>query len=719
MIENPIGRSQKIAPIEHAAHAQHAALLVDFDNVTMGIRSDLQNQLRKLLSSDMFGGKVSVQRAYADWRRYPQYIVPLTEASIDLIFAPAVGANKKNATDIRLAIDALELVFTRPEIGTYILLSGDSDFSALVLKLKEYGKYVIGVGIRESSSDLLVQNCDEYYSYNELTGLAKAGEVEHHRRDPWELVVEAVEKMTRDGDVMRSDRLKQVMQGIDPNFNEKDVGCNRFGKFVVEAAQRGLLELTKMENGQFAIDLGPNANVATDSQPDSKETATKSETTAPTTSRRRKSGRARAETASKPRSLTLAEGFDLLRRSLLADESSVENGISAEKARAGMIKIHGSESDAIFESKRFQRMLRQANDADLIELIKDEGDDYRLKLSAASVAQGKALQGKTEPGDPAEEIQSTSESDGAVPEDVADEKASKPKRSTRKKTTKAKKTTRARSRTAKEQVEAVEPSEGDESISAESTPPDDTVAPARKKRVTKKKTTKKTTKKTRSRTAAKETKEELEASDSTSDDLPDSDSEVKPKRKTTRKKTTARKSTRRKTKTEEATESETSAAAVESPTKDSKGTKAKESDPSKTKRSPNPRYRRGSRSAPPRPKANTEGEEPKKAEAVSEPQFVVSKTAPRSLGARVGSRGAKRKPATKTEEPAISETATKEKKAVQPAQPEAKELKKSVEKKELEAKVEQNNGDEEEGLFSKVTAAFQRAIGAAKERDDT
>src|SRR2546430_13748956 len=84
-----------------------------------------------------------------------------------MIWAPAYGSNKKNATDIRLAVDALELVFTRPEIGTFILLSGDSDFSSLVLKLKEYGKYVIGVGIRESSSDLLNQNCDEYYSYNE------------------------------------------------------------------------------------------------------------------------------------------------------------------------------------------------------------------------------------------------------------------------------------------------------------------------------------------------------------------------------------------------------------------------------------------------------------------------------------------------------------------------------------------------------------------------
>ena len=117
-------------------HAPHAALLIDFDNVTLGIRSDLTKELRTLLNSDIIRGKVAVQRAYADWRRYPQYIVPLSESSIDLIFAPAFGTNKKNATDIRLAVDATELVFTRPEIGTFILLSGDSDFSSLVLKLK-------------------------------------------------------------------------------------------------------------------------------------------------------------------------------------------------------------------------------------------------------------------------------------------------------------------------------------------------------------------------------------------------------------------------------------------------------------------------------------------------------------------------------------------------------------------------------------------------------
>src|SRR5512138_1775978 len=234
-------------------HAPNAALLIDFDNVTMGIRSDLGKELRTLLNSDIIKGKVAVQRAYADWRRYPQYIVPLSEASIDLIFAPAYGSSKKNATDIRLAVDATELVFTRPEIGTFILLSGDSDFSSLVIKLKEYGKYVIGVGIRESASDLLIQNCDEYYSYSDLAGLTKEVDTPSIQRDPWELAGEAVVQMARNGDVMRSDRLKQVMQQIDPNFDERNAGFNRFSKFVVEAGQRGVVVVTKLDNGQYEV----------------------------------------------------------------------------------------------------------------------------------------------------------------------------------------------------------------------------------------------------------------------------------------------------------------------------------------------------------------------------------------------------------------------------------------------------------------------------------
>ncbi len=240
--------------------APNAALLIDFDNVTMGMRSDLSKELKTLLATDVIRGKVTVQRAYADWRRYPQYIVPLSEASVDLIFAPAYGSSKKNATDIRMAIDGMELVFTRPEIGTYILLTGDSDFSSLVLKLKEYGKYVIGVGIQESSSDILVQNCDEYYSYTSLSGLRKAGSGETvSAQDPWALVQRAVDQMAKRRDVMRSDRLKQVMLDLDSTFDEKAIGFSKFSRFLTEAAQKGLLELKKLENGQYEVAAGRNA----------------------------------------------------------------------------------------------------------------------------------------------------------------------------------------------------------------------------------------------------------------------------------------------------------------------------------------------------------------------------------------------------------------------------------------------------------------------------
>jgi uncharacterized protein (TIGR00288 family) len=355
-------------------------LLIDFDNVTMGIRSDLQNQLRRLMNSEIIKGKVAVQRAYADWRRYPQYIVPLSEASIDLIFAPAFGSNKKNATDIRLAIDALELVFTRPEIGTFILLSGDSDFSSLVLKLKEYGKYVIGVGIRESSSDLLVQNCDEYFGYNELTGLTKQSDVVHVTRDPWELVVEAVSQMRTDRDVMRSDRLKQVMQEIDPTFSEKDVGFSRFSKFVTEASQRGLLKLTKLENGQYEVDLGPNANVPPAVEAQLRGEGEAPPAPAPERARerrvRRQPGRAAAGT------MTLAAAFEALRSALLELGAVGEEATDAEQVRERMMERTGAPNDPIFERTRYQRLLRQAHDANVIELAKS-GEAYLLKLGGA------------------------------------------------------------------------------------------------------------------------------------------------------------------------------------------------------------------------------------------------------------------------------------------------------------------------------------------------
>ncbi|HJP58788.1 MAG TPA: NYN domain-containing protein [Gemmatimonadaceae bacterium] len=405
-------------------HAPNAALLIDFDNVTMGIRSELQTELKNLLSSDIVKGKVSVQRAYADWRRYPQYVVPLAEASIDMIMATAYGSAKKNATDIRLAVDAMELVFTRPEIGTFILLSGDSDFASLVTKLKEYGKYVIGVGIRESSSDLLVMNCDEYYSYNALAGLVKSGEEEVVKKDPWALVTEAIERMQRNSDVMRADRLKQVMQQIDSSFDEKNLGMSKFSRFVAEAAHRGLLTLNKLENGQFEVaPPGPGAPaaalaleaaplprlVADEEEPqdrgrrggrgrgrgrdreghDRHARAERPRTEGPRTEAPRAAAEqpvpahtaqpARDEIGSGGLRLRREEAFDLVRRAVGSNGGAP---VRASQARIAARDLLGRDSESLSE-RNFIRILQDAHDANIVDLRR-RGDDYEVARAAAA-----------------------------------------------------------------------------------------------------------------------------------------------------------------------------------------------------------------------------------------------------------------------------------------------------------------------------------------------
>ena len=374
-------------------HAPNAALLIDFDNVTLGVQKDLTKELRTLLNSDIIKGKVAVQRAYADWRRYPQYIVPLSESSIDLIFAPAFGTNKKNATDIRLAIDAIELVFTRPEIGTFILLSGDSDFSTMVIKLKEYGKYVIGVGIRESASDLLIQNCDEYFSYNDLAGLTKEVDTPSTQRDPWQLAAEAVTQMARNGDVMRSDRLKQVMQQIDPNFDERSAGFNRFSKFIVEAGQKGVLIVKKMDNGQYEVaplhGAPAAAPVARADEPSREDGARRGRSRrgrgrdrerAPDASR--EDGQSR-QPAREPRPdgvLTLARAFQLLSQAL----GELRPPVGHEALRLRMAALHGRQ-DPLLEPARFPRFLRQANDAEVADVRKVGDDEYEISPHRSAV----------------------------------------------------------------------------------------------------------------------------------------------------------------------------------------------------------------------------------------------------------------------------------------------------------------------------------------------
>lgn len=390
-------------------HSPHAALMIDFDNVTMGIRSNLGQELRTLLDSDVIRGKVSVQRAYADWRRYPQYIVPLSEASVDLIFAPAYGSSKKNATDIRLAIDALEIVFTRPEIGTFILLSGDSDFSSLVLKLKEYGKYVIGVGMQESSSDLLVQNCDEYYSYNSLSGLTAASEATTETFDPWVLAARTIKRMVDRGDVMRSDRFKQVMLEFDPSFSEKSLGFSKFNRFLAEAASRGIVDLQKAANGQYEVAIGSNADELSRG---SHAVASERPSGSGGGSSRSRSSRSRGDSGSRSRSRSdsgsrsrqqssrgqgrsqepsddgarsrreaapsdqpapdvdenrLRSAYDLL-QDVVGDLSDVGQPVRDSEVKRQMLKRDGKFDEGALGFRKFSRFLRQAHDEEIINL---------------------------------------------------------------------------------------------------------------------------------------------------------------------------------------------------------------------------------------------------------------------------------------------------------------------------------------------------------------
>lgn len=421
-------QGRNVAPVQGAPNA---ALLIDFDNVTMGIRSDLSKELKTLLNSDIIKGKVAVQRAYADWRRYPQYIVPLAEASVDLIFAPAYGSSKKNATDIRLAIDALELIFTRPEIGTFILLSGDSDFSSLVLKLKEYGKYVIGVGIRESTSDLLVQNCDEYYSYSALTGLTRAGEEGAlPEEDPWVLVERAVRLMAEQNDVMRSDRLKQVMLEIDPNFSEKELGFPKFNRFLQEAAAKGVISLTRLENGQFEVGPPEAKRLAREGRrpreearrAEAEEVVEPRRAVAPAPEARRAPvAEPRREVPAEPRreprrevpaepaapvqpvaerpaaerapgreprerEPELREAYALLRRAVSELVSSDGDKVRDSDVKRRILEIQPDWNESEYGFSKFSRFLRQAHDAEVINLHKVENGSYDVSPGEAQVA---------------------------------------------------------------------------------------------------------------------------------------------------------------------------------------------------------------------------------------------------------------------------------------------------------------------------------------------
>jgi len=260
------------------------ALFCDFENVALGVRDakyeklDIQLVLERLLLK----GNIVVKKAYCDWERYKSFKAAMHEASFELIEIPHVRQSGKNSADIRLVVDALDLCYTKAHVDTFVIISGDSDFSPLVSKLRENAKQVIGVGVKQSTSDLLIANCDEFIFYDDLVRGAQAarkkpaapaaaqasGAPEERAEDKQQArQAEAVAIVTDTFEALLSERgdsdkiwastLKQAIKRRKPDFNESYYGFRAFGSLLDEAQSRGLLEVGRDEKSGAYVSRPP------------------------------------------------------------------------------------------------------------------------------------------------------------------------------------------------------------------------------------------------------------------------------------------------------------------------------------------------------------------------------------------------------------------------------------------------------------------------------
>lgn len=239
------------------------AVFIDFENLALGFRGpnmrfDIARVLRRLVEK----GNIVVKRAYADWKRFQNYTTDLHEAAVELIEIPRRHITGKNSADIRLVVDAMDLGYSKEHIDTIVIVSGDSDFSPLVSKLKENGKHVIGLGMQASTSELLRDNCDEFIYYEDLTAPVIAPVVpkpvaeslDEKRRKLFELLVESCEALRRENrDTLWSSMVKETMQRKRPAFNEGYYGYKTFSKLLEDAQARGLVELRRDESNRTYI----------------------------------------------------------------------------------------------------------------------------------------------------------------------------------------------------------------------------------------------------------------------------------------------------------------------------------------------------------------------------------------------------------------------------------------------------------------------------------
>jgi uncharacterized LabA/DUF88 family protein len=276
----------------HAQDEQRLALFIDFENIAIGVRDahyrkfDVNLVLERLLEK----GKVLSKKAYADWSRYSDYKRSFHESAIELIEVPQKSVGGKNSADIRLVVDAMDMSFQKEHINCFVVCSGDSDFSPLVSKLKENNKYVIGLGVKNSTSDLLIENCDEFIFYEDLVRVqqrpmpAITGSLTDKLQDCFGLVVDAVVALQRENkELLWGSMVKETMKRKRPSFNESYYGFRTFSHLLEDAQRRGIVILRRdQKSGSYIVeDLGPAARTETGAAPAEATGAAKVET--PTT----------------------------------------------------------------------------------------------------------------------------------------------------------------------------------------------------------------------------------------------------------------------------------------------------------------------------------------------------------------------------------------------------------------------------------------------------
>jgi len=236
------------------------AVFCDFENIALGVREakyaqfDMEKVLERLLAK----GSIVVKKAYCDWERYKEFKADMHLASFELIEVPHVRQSGKNSADIRMVVDALDLCYTKAHVDTLVIVSGDSDFSPLVSKLRENAKTVIGVGVKNSSSDLLINNCDEFIYYDDLVRQdeqkrraakkrKEAAPAAHDKKqEGFDLMLGTLEALVAErgaDEKIWGSMVKQALKRRNPGFNETYYGFRAFSDLLEEAGEKGLIRL--------------------------------------------------------------------------------------------------------------------------------------------------------------------------------------------------------------------------------------------------------------------------------------------------------------------------------------------------------------------------------------------------------------------------------------------------------------------------------------------